>query len=310
LRIGVLIADDFAAVFGPPAYNLELFPDKKLPNAVVISPTEADRLIQALAPQWIDAPFAISTPEIGQEPMTQSQLQEIHEELVEHPPVRPDLERQMRVINSTFQIVKIRFDGSNLVQRKIPLDPGSLGVTDPALKRRIGANFRLFEGDASHITAPFKEKLETIKKAFNLKPIGDIGQLVLARDRAALEKALTDFQVEIKKLPDHLKHVVSRELENGKHRLRDHLRSTVFVNESDEKYVEWKLDAITRAMHFPTAEEVLADIELDWNVFHVSEQMINKEEFKKRVEEFYGKPMEELANIESAVVSRKVSAKV
>ena len=190
LRIGVLIADDFAAVFGPPAYNLELFPDKKLPNAIAISPTEAERLIQALAPQWIITPNVISTPEIGQEVLTPSHLQAIHEELMEHPPVRPDLERQMRVINSTFLVVKIRFDGSNLVQRKIQLDPGSLGVTDPALKRRIGANFKLFEGDASYITAPFKEKLETIKKEFNLKPIGDIGQLVLARDRAALEKPL------------------------------------------------------------------------------------------------------------------------
>ena len=106
-----------------------------------------------------------------------------------------------------------------------------------------------------------------------------------------------------------LKHVVSRELEDGKNRLRDHLRSTVFVDENDMKYVEWKLDAITKAMHLPTAEEVLADLELDWNVFHVSEQMINQEEFKKKVEEFYGRPMEELENIESAVGAQKVSGK-
>jgi hypothetical protein len=310
LRIGVLIADDFAAVFGPPAYNLELFSDKKLPNAIVISTDEADRLIQALMPEWSDGPGQVPIPEIGQETLTSSQLHEIHEELIEHPPVRPDLERQMRVINSIFQIVKIRFDGSNLAQRKIQLDPSSLGVTDPALRRRIGASFKLFEGDASHITAPFKEKLEGIKRQFNLKTIGDVGHLVLARDRDALDKALAEFQADIANLPDDLTHVVSRELQNGKQRLRDHLRLTLFPGEQDAKYVEWKLDATISGMHFPTADELLADLELDWNIFHVSEQMINKEDFAKKVEEFYGKPMEELARIESAIEARRVSDSV
>jgi len=307
LRIGVLIADEFAAVFGPPAYNLELFPEKKLPNAIVISTAEADRLIHAIAPKWSADPYVIPVPEIGQETLTADNLADIHQELVEHPPVRPDLERQMRVINSTFQIVKITFSGANLAQRKIPLDPTSLGVTDPSLKRRIGASFKLFEGHANHLTAPFKDKLEAIKRRFNLKTIGDVGHLVLARDRDALDEALQDFQDEINNLPDDLKHVLCRELENGKQRLREHLRLTLFASDHDKKYVEWNLDAIITGMHFPTAEELLGDVELEWNVFHVSEQMISKDDFAKKVEEFYGQPIEELARIESAVRAKRIS---
>lgn len=37
---------------------------------------------------------------------------------------------------------------------------------------------------------------------------------------------------------------------------------------------------------------------------------INKQEFKKKVEEFYGRPMEELANIESAIGARTTSDRI
>jgi len=309
LRIGVLIADEFAAVFGPPAYNLELFPEKKLPNAIVISAAEADRLIQAIAPKWSADPSGIAEPEIGQQTLTPKELEEIHQDLVEHPPVRPDLERQMRVINSTFQIVKIKFSGANLAQRTVHLDAAELGITDPELKRRIAANFKLFEADANHFTGALKDELEGIKRKFNLKSMGeDIGSLVLAKDRAELEKALTAFGAKVLEAQARFERVITRELDNGKQRLREHLRSTLFPKERDVEYVEFKLDALIHGMRFPAAEEVLSKLELDWHIFHVSEQMINKDEFAKKVKDFYGRPIEELVRIESAVGARKLSA--
>jgi len=58
---------------------------------------------------------------IGVKPLSESDLAEIHETLVQHPPVSPDLERQMRVLNSTFQIAKITCSGGKLPQRRLPL---------------------------------------------------------------------------------------------------------------------------------------------------------------------------------------------
>jgi hypothetical protein len=44
LRIGVLIADQFAAVFAPPALNVDVFPGAGIPNAISLSGMEGERL--------------------------------------------------------------------------------------------------------------------------------------------------------------------------------------------------------------------------------------------------------------------------
>ena len=54
-------------------------------------------------------------------------------------------------------------------------------------------------------------------------------------------------------------------------------------------------------MKFPQAEEVLSNLGCEWYIFNLSEQMMNKDDFAKKVKEFYGQPIEELIRIETAV---------
>ncbi len=96
----------------------------------------------------------------------------------------------MRVINSTFQVVRIAFHGAKLSQRRLPLQTEELGIDDPELKRRIGASFKLFETDIDLFTRGLQEDLVEIKRQYNLKPMGDVGHLVLSRDRAGLDLAV------------------------------------------------------------------------------------------------------------------------
>jgi hypothetical protein len=187
LRIGIVIADDFAAVFAPPALNVDVFPSAGIPNAICLSAEEAGRLLRAVGtdnqgnstPEGLED-FTVEEDEqqdnvpiistLGEAVLGQSDLAKIHETLVRHPPVSPDLDRQMRIINSTFQLVKVTLNGAKLSQRKLALRAEDLGIEDEDLRRRIGASFKLFETDVDSLTRGFQDDLDEIKRKYNLKP--------------------------------------------------------------------------------------------------------------------------------------------
>ena len=191
IRIGIVIADDFAAVFAPPALNVDVFPSAGVPNAVCLSTKEAERLLRAVAADdqgnatpegWEDLAIEGDGQEdfvprigiLGEAFLHESDLTQIHETLVRHPPVSPDLDRQMRIINSMFQVVKITLNGAKLSQRRLPLRAEELGIEDAELRRRIGASFKLFETDVDSFTRAFQDDLDEIKRKYNLKPVGEM----------------------------------------------------------------------------------------------------------------------------------------
>jgi hypothetical protein len=199
LRIGIVIADDFAAVFAPPALNV-VFPSAGIPNAICLSAEEAGRLLRAVATdnQGNSTPeglgdFAVEDDEqednvpriatLGEALLEQSDLAKIRETLVRHPPVSPDLDRQMRIINSTFQVVKVTLNGVKLSQRKLPLRAEELGIEDADLQRRIGASFKLFETDVDSLTRGFQDDLDEIKrKRLSNTPVRGAGPVLKCPD--------------------------------------------------------------------------------------------------------------------------------
>ncbi len=318
LRIGIVIVDDFAAVFAPPALNVDVFPCAGVPNAIRLSAEEAARLLQAVGADGRQAAThedqdyeAVKGAErddivpgigiIGGELLRKSDLAEINETLVRHPPVSPDLDRQMRIINSTFQVVKLTLNGAKLSQRRLPLRAEELGIEDVEMGRRIGASYKLFETDTDFFTRGFQDDLDKIKQKYNLKPVGDVGHLVLSQDRAELENALRCFQQNLKLAQERLKDDIGKELDQSKARLRELFASKLRRHGEDEERFNRRLDSILYRMKFPAAEEVLSNLSCDWYIFNLSEQMIDKEDFAEKVKALYGRPIEELILIESAV---------
>jgi hypothetical protein len=318
LRIGIVIADDFAAVFAPPALNVDVFPSAGIPNAICLSAEEAGRLVRAVATDNQGhstsegrEDFAAEDDEqednvpriatLGEALLEQSDLAKIRETLVQHPPVSPDLDRQMRIINSTFQVVKVTLNGVKLSQRKLPLRAEELGIEDADLRRRIGASFKLFETDADSLTRSFQDDLDEIKRKYNLKPVGEIGHLVLSKDRADLENALRFFQKNLELAKEKLKEEIRKELDQSKDRLKGLFASKLRRDGEDQERLNRRLDSTLYRMKFPTAEEVLSSLGCDWYIFNLSEQMMDRGDFAEKVKVLYGQPIEELIRIESAV---------
>lgn len=318
IRIGIIIADDFAAVFAPPALNVDVFPSAGVPNAVCLSTKEAERLLRAVAADdqgnatpegWEDLAIEGDGQEdfvprigiLGEAFLHESDLTQIHETLVRHPPVSPDLDRQMRIINSMFQVVKITLNGAKLSQRRLPLRAEELGIEDAELRRRIGASFKLFETDVDSFTRAFQDDLDEIKRKYNLKPVGEIGHLVLSRDCAGLENALCWFKKNLEVAQEQLTGEIQKELDHSKDRLKELFASTLRRSGEDEERLNRRLDSVLHRMKFPDADEVLSNLGCYWYIFNLSEQMMGRGDFAEKVKVLYGKPIEELIRIESAV---------
>lgn len=305
LRIGVVMVDDFAAVLGPTPLNTEEFPKGvTIQNAITISIDEAERLIAAVAPE-MGATDMTMTPEIGARDMTEEQIRIMDESLREVPPVAPDLARLLRVINSQFQIVKLTFDGSKPSQRKVPIKAAELGIEDEVLARRISASFRLFEPDIEQYTEPLRERLDQIKERYHLKSLGELGHMVLGKDRSALESDLNHFNTKLLQAKEQLGKVLKEKLEDGKNRLKTLLTLKLPRGGRNEADLERKIDWIIGRIRLPKPDDILAGIHFDWSILNISEQMICKAEFVKKVEDLYGKPIQELVIIEPAVGLKK-----
>jgi hypothetical protein len=301
LRLGLVITDDRAAVFTPIALNIEAFPKgESSPNAIELSVEEARRILDAIAPSVADGE-AQEVAEIGQEKVEAEDLQILHKVLLEAPPVAPDLARQMWVLSSQIQIIKITFEGARLSQHRIPLRAQQLGIEDADLVRRISASFKLFEADIHGLLAPLRADLDRIKEVYQLKPVGDLGHVVLGRDRSKLENALRMFKNNVVIAQKGIEQALSEELENSRKRLKTMLVSKIQDREMSEAALERRLNYIIDSMKFPTADKVLSRIELDWSILNITSQMIEKKTFGQKILELYGKSIQERATVEQAV---------
>jgi len=305
IRLGLIITDDRAAVFSPIPLNIEEFPKgAPSPNAVELSLQEANRIVEAIVP----IPSASAEPrqggrdpEIGRIPVSDADLQKIHETLKSAPPVAPDLARQMWVLNSQIQIIKIKFEGARLSQHRIQLKAEQLGIDDAYLIRRITGSFKLFEADIDGLLAPLRADLERIKDIYELKPLGDLGHVVLGRDRQHLENALNMFRMNLTLAQKGIEQVLEEELENSKRRLKKLLASKIEDGEVRGASLERRLTYIISSMKFPSADKVLSKIEFDWSLLNITSQMMQKESFANKIQDLYGKSIAELTKIERAV---------
>jgi hypothetical protein len=151
--------------------------------------------------------------------------------------------------------------------------------------------------------------LEQIKELYGLKPIGDLGHVVLGRDRKKLENALGMFKKNLELAQSDMEQSLTEELENRRKRLKKMLSAKVQEPGMSDASLERRLNYIIGSMKFPTADKVLSRIEFDWSLLNITSQMIAKENFAQKFRELYGKSIEELATVEQAVGVRNSHGK-
>lgn len=301
LRIGIVVTDQYAGIFVPTPLILENFPkDPNIPNAIRVSQPEADRLIRAVAPD-IENKNTEEIPEIGKEGLTLDHMKNVKETLLMSPPVAPDFARRMRVINSHLQIIKITFKGAKLSQRSLKLSAGQLGIEDEKLRRQISGRFQLFESGVDWHTSELQASLNKIKERYHLVPVPDIGHAFQLKYRSGLERDLDALKKKLESTRQQLIKEIGEELEESKKRLEDFLKSGLEDLHLDQGDLERRIRRIMYRLKFPEAMTLVSNLSCDWYILNVSEQMIEKEDFRERIKKQLGKSIDELIKIEKAL---------
>ena len=99
---------------------------------------------------------------------------------------------------------------------------------------------------------------------------------------------------------EDLEQTLTEELDRSRERLKK-LLALKLQDLMSGAALERRLNYIISSMKFPAADKVLSKIEFDWSILNITTQMIEKESFAEKIQQLYGRSIQELATMDQAV---------
>lgn len=310
LRIGLLIVDDFSIIFNPLPQIVEAEPDSDdKPNALIISIKEAEKILSKIVYTGNGSP---NLPEIGMKEVEKEEIKEIKVDLDKRPPIKPNLARQMWVISSKFQFVDMEFNGARPYNHSFSLSGKDLGIKNNALARRVSARYQLFED----------KQIEVLKKKFNLEPklnkirdhfliqIPSYGSVLYYQNNKNFLNAIEMFKSELNTSLTELRKHITEMLFDSRKKIFPWIRQNLKrlnKNELSEIIYPYKLENLDSFIEsyldkkFTTSDEIISSISFTLKITNVSDQLINDETFRKKIEDAFKVDFEKIVKTESAI---------
>lgn len=314
IRIGLIVADDASYIFNPTPQIIEEEPkDNLTPNAIHISEVEANAILESIIRN--DSIDEKPNIEVGEKVITEVVFNFIKKDIETRPPIKPDLFRQMNVINSVFQLVETHLTGARVQAKTFTLTPQDLGIKNKEVANRIRASYKIIEHEDILELSELEGMHNNIKEQYFVS-IPKYGKLIMYESVKDFNSAILELRKEIKFKQKTLVDVVNNKLKRSKELLIpliadnlqalpvDELRKVVFPLKFDKSGI---LEFVTQKLErkFPKAEQILSDIELTVRITNVSSQLMEEDDFRKKVEKAFGKPFNEIIRIESVVEAKE-----
>jgi len=310
IRIGIIITDSVSLMFSPTPQNLEEeIKSNSTPNAIYLEKKQVEEILDSILPETVKNSGAREI-EIGKNEIKKEEMKAIEKDLNERPPIKPDLERRMRVISSVFQFVDAEFKGARIFNNSFSLTGRDLGIKDDELASRISARYQLFnQKQMTKLKEEFdlESVLNRIKDAY-LKKIPNYGSVLHYRNVKDFNEAIEEFKSELKKTKPALEKLFAKMLIDSRKTLFSFIKENLTKNyNADElkkimkpfpidQFIQHYLDKKIKS-----ATNTITDISFTFKITNVSSQLINDEEFRVGIEEAFGKRFDEIVKIESAV---------
>lgn len=318
LRIGFFCVDGEGYIFSPTPFSIE---DEKIgeefPNAIRINGVELERIINGIVGEPNNENSKV---EIGKENLQKKEIEKIKKEIEYKPIIKADVQRQINVINSKFQMVEIEFKGSELKNKTFKVDSTELGINDNEIARQISTSYRIFKNlnlpiEVEQLANEFKE----LKNEF-LEKVDNVGLLLINDNCENFLKEVKQFEDKIKKVQKDLEKKIDFVIEKSKQKLIEFIVSNLLKLSAEEKeriisydeptkenltiYVENKL-----SREFPNAYTLLDNIKLTVKIYNISSHLMKNEEFKYRIAKHFKKSFDEIACTEMAIGTQEQKSK-
>lgn len=310
LRIGFICVDSEGYIFSPTPLSLE---DEKLdnnyPNAIHLSGIELERILNSIIPK---SPLENENIQIGKNKLRKEDVAKIKEDIDNKPIIKPNLQRQLNVINSTFQIVEIDFKGSKLQNRTFKIDAKELGIVNKEIAEKISTSYKIFKSLSLPIEIENLEKELNIVKEKCLNSVDKVGLLLLYENNKDFNDEIDKFRKNIEDVQKNYVKKIEKVLNISMVELVDFIVGNLIKLPLKEKeklisydepnkenlkiYVESKI-----RRDFPKADQLLNKIELNVKIFNISGQLMKDKKFIDRIEKHFNKSFGEIANVEKAL---------
>ena len=311
LRSALFIADGEGFSFSPVPLYLESDPGPEVRNALRLSSDQVKEALVRLSP--VAKVVAIATAadieekerisylseEARSAPITSEHYEQVDRSLVEAPPVKFDVARQVRVFESYLQYIEISLTGAAIQRHRFAIPPKiqKLGESKE-LEGRLRTTFDLIEKGGKLSSKPLDDELNEIRKDLTRSLGKNHGRVVLKGAKPYLEKRLAEFR---KKLEEHQKAVeegLQNHLNDSKNQVIDYYVPRVIQSPPDAligqslngKITEedarlWLKSELERV--FPKAETLVNKMILEARYKDVTFETLNRDDFLKSVKEAY-----------------------
>jgi hypothetical protein len=213
LRTGLVIVDQDGYIFTPTALYLEA--DQRpteAPNALRLSRDQVTEALARLSPAAKALAMLMArTPaerehirhqavEVSSTVVADLQFAAIQKKLVEAPPVKFDIARQVRVFESYLQYVELRLTGAAINRHRIgiPKVIQNLGA-DENVESRLKTTFDLIERESALSSKPIEDELNELRKNFTPSLGKDHGRVLLKAQKPLFEKRLAELRAKLEK---------------------------------------------------------------------------------------------------------------
>ncbi|MGD0420639.1 MAG: hypothetical protein ABSA68_13850 [Xanthobacteraceae bacterium] len=301
LRTGLVIVDHQGYIFTPTALYLEA-DDRSddAPNAMRLSKDQAMEALARLSPAAKAIAIALEKTDEGKQrirqqaievpskPVTEEQVAEVEQRLVEAPPVQFDIARQVRVFNAYLQYVELTLAGAAIErhQLSIPRSIQKLGHSEDL--EGLRQIFQLIEKGGELSSKSLEDELNELRKHFTRSLGKRHGRVVLKSAKPHLEKGLAKIRQKLIEHQEKVEKELQRQLDESRRRLVDYYLPRVverppdamlgqflkFSEDESRRWLDGELDRV-----FPTAEALIQKMDLDVSYKDVTFETMNREDF-------------------------------
>jgi hypothetical protein len=297
LRTCVMVSDGSGFAFFTPPMLVELQDDQHVgANALALQPAQVQAVLGAFFPPAASIGLPAPSPELGKQPLTGQQLQQVKTALDANPPQKFDVARKVNVFNAFIEFVELRLTGLHIGRHTVQLPRDLvLALRDDATAKRLLTTFKLVsdESKVAKEAGDIDQKVRALREKYTRSLGEGLGSVILRSKRKdfageveAIRGAIEKFQQKVverleKELSDSRRKLVEGLLPAVKKSQPPALTAQVSGKPSADVIRRYLDDELARV--FPTAQALVGEMKLECVQKGVTYETLSNAEFQGRV---------------------------
>jgi hypothetical protein len=297
LRTCVMVSDGSGFAFFTPPMLVELQDDQHVgANALALQPAQVQAVLGAFFPPAASSGRPAPSPELGKQPLTGQQLQQVKTALDANPPQKFDVARKVNVFNAFIEFVELRLTGLHIGRHTVQLPRDLvLALRDDATAKRLLTTFKLVsdESKVAKEAGDIDQTVRALREKYTRSLGEGLGSVILRSKRKDFAGEVEAIRGAIEKFQQKVVERLEKELSDSRCKLVEGLLPAVKKSQPPALTAQVSgkpsADVIRRylddelARVFPTAQALVGEMKLECVLKGVTYETLSNAEFQDRV---------------------------